>query len=718
MAYLSTIQGVTIKTSGDITCRGDSTDPCVFYFNITSSVYSLKFYNFTQKLRFSPDVKNYNIYRLSSIGKWYSTKFPINMTKGTLYQFKIIGYKNNPTDTVKWGISSGDADVDPVWKGIETPNGGLMTREYQTLDYSVIEQDPKYDLVINDLHKTNKDCLYLDASMGLKKAPTLSINSTSYNISSSESNVPLKINNYTVLLTLSNTSTLSTKQISPNFEICNIGNVTEIAPFMITLGNSTTQVVAWFNANLEIYNGRINITISTSWGTAVGLIDTNRTAWTNAASYGAYMTDIAPRTQPFVGGLASATAPNYGALANTTFRINTPPMVWTYSIGNKTLQNQKTEANNSDVQEFVILSGEDFFYRRVYLSSNTSANYSSDYSSFLLASTINNATSRNFSVSTCGAGNDIMTQNGSYTGDIGYTLYNLGGNSDQYIFVGSSMNTSAKGMYRFMCENDTKVLVMYHGYWGGSSKWLKSMPNNTLINYRIGFNPRNRMDFTGSGGSGLWYNVTRYKSILIGTSTITNRTAGCIQGMFNLNTSDFFTCNGLESNGVWALNVTIAPNTNVTGGRIYLNIGNFTRIPYQQIFIYNSTIGVPTSNQLGLHLANETGTWVYVNDANMTKGGNATINAGTYNYTGIINDNNGISLILQADAYASTNLLIQNTSIAAGTTTTSTSTTSTSTTSTTSTTTTIPTNCWTQQPSVLIIPSGCVYHNDTVGIIT
>lgn len=707
LIYLSSIPGVRITTSGDITCS-----VCTSYFNITSSNYSLKFYKFDQRLTFSPEIKNYTIYRYT-YGKWRETKFPINMTKGTLYQFKLVGYKFNPSDKIKWAISSGDANVDPYWLAIEGKGGGVMLREYQTLTYGIVEEDPNYDLKINDLHETEKGCLYLDASLGLKKHPTgLSANFTTYNISSIETNIPFKINNYTVLLTLSNTSTLSTKQISPNFEICNIGNVTEIAPFTISLGSATTSVVAWFNANLEIYNGRINITLRPSWGTVVSLIDTNRTQWVRTSSaasdYGQiYGTDIAPRTQPFVGSLVSGAAPNYGAYVNTTLRINTPPMVWTYSRGNITQQNQKTQANNSNTQEFIILSGEDFFYRRVYLSSNTSANYSSDSSAFIEGNTINNATSRNFTVASCGAGQDMATINSTYLGDMGYILYNLKGNSDLYTVVGSSMNTSARGMYRFMCENDTKYNIMYHGYWGGSSKWLKSQPNNTLVNYRISFVPRVQMDFTGSGGSGLYNNLTRSKSILIGTSTITNRTSGCIQGMFGLNTSDFFTCNGLESNGVWALNVTIAPNANITGGRIYLNIGNLTWMPYQQIFIYNSSSAVPVANQLGLHLANETGTWVYVNDANMTKNGNATINAGTYNYTGIVNTGNtGFLMILQADAYASTNLIIQNVTMAVtGTTTT--------------TTTTIPANCWTYDNvnHVLIIPSGCVYHNDTVGII-
>ena len=111
LIYLSSIPGVRITTSGDITCS-----VCTSYFNITSSNYSLKFYKFDQRLTFSPEIKNYTLYRYT-YGKWRETKFPINMTKGTLYRFKLVGYKFNPSDKIKWAISSGDAEIDPYWLG-------------------------------------------------------------------------------------------------------------------------------------------------------------------------------------------------------------------------------------------------------------------------------------------------------------------------------------------------------------------------------------------------------------------------------------------------------------------------------------------------------------------------------------------------------------------------------------------------------------------------
>lgn len=115
LIYLSTLQGVSITTSGDIKCLGTLENPCVSYFNITSNYYTLKFFNTSnQKLSFSPEVKDYKIYRFT-YGKWKEINFPINMTKGTKYQFKLVGYKKTLFDNIKWSIGMGDTEIDPWW---------------------------------------------------------------------------------------------------------------------------------------------------------------------------------------------------------------------------------------------------------------------------------------------------------------------------------------------------------------------------------------------------------------------------------------------------------------------------------------------------------------------------------------------------------------------------------------------------------------------------
>ena len=139
LIYLSTLQGVTITTSPDISCSGTINQPCVSYFNITSNYYTLKFFNTSnQKLTFSPDVKDYKIYRYVS-KKWTEIKFPINMTKGVVYQFKIVGYKYKSSDTVKWGIKAGDNEIDPYWYGtsslmVEMPHQIIYSTEDTSTD--------------------------------------------------------------------------------------------------------------------------------------------------------------------------------------------------------------------------------------------------------------------------------------------------------------------------------------------------------------------------------------------------------------------------------------------------------------------------------------------------------------------------------------------------------------------------------------------------------
>ena len=125
LIYLSTLQGVSITTSGDIKCLGTLENPCVSYFNITSNYYTLKFFNTSnQKLSFSPEVKDYKIYRFT-YGKWKEINFPINMTKGVKYQFKIMGYKNNPYQNIKWNIDFGDTMIDPWWNTTFTKRNNI-----------------------------------------------------------------------------------------------------------------------------------------------------------------------------------------------------------------------------------------------------------------------------------------------------------------------------------------------------------------------------------------------------------------------------------------------------------------------------------------------------------------------------------------------------------------------------------------------------------------
>ena len=126
-----TMVGFQITSDGDKTCAGTEEDPCISYltfYNPTAK--SVYIYNYNEvKLDFSPEIERYELY-VKYYGKWVYTNFTMetrlgNIPKDRKYvfvfprystkKFKLVGYKINPTDTVKWGIGVLDEYLDPVW---------------------------------------------------------------------------------------------------------------------------------------------------------------------------------------------------------------------------------------------------------------------------------------------------------------------------------------------------------------------------------------------------------------------------------------------------------------------------------------------------------------------------------------------------------------------------------------------------------------------------
>lgn len=144
-----------LQVSGDIVCKGTIDDPCISYFNITLldlPVYYL--YNKDGvKLEFFPGVKDYFIckpdgrYKLE--GKpcppgwreidfaspyYYKYSYVYKFYKGKKEQFMLVGYKENPSETVKWGINAITEYIDPTWGGVEVNfflDGVNTTRIYE-----------------------------------------------------------------------------------------------------------------------------------------------------------------------------------------------------------------------------------------------------------------------------------------------------------------------------------------------------------------------------------------------------------------------------------------------------------------------------------------------------------------------------------------------------------------------------------------------------------
>jgi len=130
-----TIVGVQITSDGDKTCAGTLDDPCVSYLTIYNpTAKSIYIYNKEDiQLDFSPEIKSYELY-VKYYGKWVYTNFTMdtrlsNIPDDRMYvfvfprystkEFKLVGYKNSPSDTIKWGVGVLDDDyLDPTWLSV------------------------------------------------------------------------------------------------------------------------------------------------------------------------------------------------------------------------------------------------------------------------------------------------------------------------------------------------------------------------------------------------------------------------------------------------------------------------------------------------------------------------------------------------------------------------------------------------------------------------
>ena len=144
-AYLAFTGAIEIiGYSGDMTCLGSLSDPCYAYINFTAKedifIYPIAYdpYGRDFIVNFNPSVKDWKLQRKwgdswrdidlnkSCSGTWcgLSNKddkrlFSIAFRKNRSYEVRIVGYKNNPSDTIKWALNYKDKEyIDPFWMGI------------------------------------------------------------------------------------------------------------------------------------------------------------------------------------------------------------------------------------------------------------------------------------------------------------------------------------------------------------------------------------------------------------------------------------------------------------------------------------------------------------------------------------------------------------------------------------------------------------------------
>ena len=131
----------SVEVSGDVVCDGDFGDPCEAFYNITSLTHTYYIYNKDRvKLNFIPDVKaSYSCKKdgrysaawradrsLAPCGigwrefNWDTTLtkryfYIEKFTKGKKHQYKLVVFKFNPEDRIKWGGRITGEDIDPVF---------------------------------------------------------------------------------------------------------------------------------------------------------------------------------------------------------------------------------------------------------------------------------------------------------------------------------------------------------------------------------------------------------------------------------------------------------------------------------------------------------------------------------------------------------------------------------------------------------------------------
>lgn len=131
-AYLAYIGAIVITAnSGDMTCAGTIEDPCYAYINFTAKediyIYPLDYDPWGRDfiVQFEPEIKDWKLqrswgssWRTINLSKTWNknTKYAIKFAKGQDYQVRVVGYKHNPSDNIKWAVNYGDREyLDPAW---------------------------------------------------------------------------------------------------------------------------------------------------------------------------------------------------------------------------------------------------------------------------------------------------------------------------------------------------------------------------------------------------------------------------------------------------------------------------------------------------------------------------------------------------------------------------------------------------------------------------
>jgi len=142
--YLSSTGAIIITGySGDQTCAGNISDPCYAYVNLTANenifIYPTDYDPWGREtiFKFAPGVESWTLQRSwgtgwrdiplneTCTGTWCGApnnkgvKYSYVLRKDRDYEFRVIAYKNEPSDVVKWAVNYEDEEyLDPTWEGV------------------------------------------------------------------------------------------------------------------------------------------------------------------------------------------------------------------------------------------------------------------------------------------------------------------------------------------------------------------------------------------------------------------------------------------------------------------------------------------------------------------------------------------------------------------------------------------------------------------------
>jgi len=159
--YLIFLNAITITGySGDQICAGTLEDPCYAYINLTAKedifIYPVGYDPWGRDtfIEFDPAVKSWKLQRSwgsywkniplneTCTGKWCGAPdnkgvaYSYVLREGRDYQFRIVGYKKDPKETIKWAVNYDDREyLDPTWYGVGN---------YEIEGDSVVVRDPKF----------------------------------------------------------------------------------------------------------------------------------------------------------------------------------------------------------------------------------------------------------------------------------------------------------------------------------------------------------------------------------------------------------------------------------------------------------------------------------------------------------------------------------------------------------------------------------------------